>query len=342
MKDFRLNENGMYICEECNASFTCKENVSKHVKYHNMTLNDYYTKWLKEPGDGFCKECGKSISLKHIYCSIECKRVGAGKKTSFTAKQKRIKIKKTFKFTCLECNEKFKTSLSLNKHIIKIHNIKIYYDKFLKKENEGNCKICNTTTKFSGRIKYGYNWCCSKICSDKYRYIARTQTNLKNFGVKNVFEIPEVKKKIKNSMTTHFGVDNNMKCKEGRDAYSKSINNKYGVNWPLQNREILEKGQKSAKTLKQFNEKIWYQGTYELDFLTKYCDTYPDIQRGPSINYENKIYHPDFYIPSLNLIIEIKSSWTLDKNEMKLKSDATINAGYKFIMILDKNYHEFQ
>jgi len=43
----------------------------------------------------------------------------------------------------------------------------------------------------------------------------------------------------------------------------------------------------------------------------------------------------------LNLIIEIKSSWTLDKKEEKQKRKATINEGYQYLLILDKNYPNF-
>ena len=55
-----------------------------------------------------------------------------------------------------------------------------------------------------------------------------------------------------------------------------------------------------------------------------------------------KIYHSDFYIPSLNLIIEIKSSWTLKlDNEIKQKKNYCIKSGYKYIMIKNKNYNRF-
>ena len=68
------------------------------------------------------------------------------------------------------------------------------------------------------------------------------------------------------------------------------------------------------------------------------------MQRGPSIKYgKNKIYHPDFYIPLLNLIIEIKSSWTLNgnKDETYEKEKATIANGFNYIMIIDKDYEKF-
>ena len=54
-------------------------------------------------------------------------------------------------------------------------------------------------------------------------------------------------------------------------------------------------------------------------------------------------YYPDFYISKFNLIIEIKSAYTLEiqKELNDLKFAATKDAGYNFICIVDKNYEEF-
>lgn len=95
------------------------------------------------------------------------------------------------------------------------------------------------------------------------------------------------------------------------------------------------------------NTNIWYQGSYELDFLEKYYDKYPDIQKGPSIKYEFnnkiKIYHPDFYIPSLNLIIEIKSSFWYKVHNLSIieKEKATVANGFNYIIIINKDYSIF-
>jgi very-short-patch-repair endonuclease len=65
-----------------------------------------------------------------------------------------------------------------------------------------------------------------------------------------------------------------------------------------------------------------------------------DIRRAPSINYKFndkiKVYHPDFYIPSLNLIVEIKSSYFYKKYEEKIKSKekGVISNGFNYIIIL--------
>jgi len=62
-----------------------------------------------------------------------------------------------------------------------------------------------------------------------------------------------------------------------------------------------------------------------------------------TFNGKNKVYHPDFYIPSLNLIVEIKNSYLAekDKEQIELKKQASINSGFKYIMIINKNYTQF-
>ena len=351
MKNIKIDKDGLFVCEECGDKFSSRENLSKHVKHHNMSVKNYYKKWILEEGDDKCKICGNDIPLNRKYCSIKCKRKGAGIKSSETFKKKRDKIKQSYKFICKECDDKFETSIKLNNHIIKIHGKINYYDKWLKTPEEDKCRECGNKTEFTGRIagKYsGYRLCCSKKCKNIYNYKERSKTNIKKYGVENVFQSKEIKEKIKQSCLKKYGVDHNMKCDKGKQEYMNSMNEKYGVDWPLQNKNILEKNQKSAKTLKQYkNTDLWYQGSYELDFLEKYYDKFPDIKRGPSIKYKfkdkNKVYHSDFIIPSLNLIIEIKSSWTLNVDEeINEKKKASIKSGFKYLMILDKAYFDLK
>jgi hypothetical protein len=57
----------------------------------------------------------------------------------------------------------------------------------------------------------------------------------------------------------------------------------------------------------------------------------------------NSNYYPDFYLPKYNLVIEIKSWWTYERNIYlnKRKIRKTKEAGYKFLMIKDKKYSKF-
>lgn len=96
--------------------------------------------------------------------------------------------------------------------------------------------------------------------------------------------------------------------------------------------------------MKKF-ENLHYQGTYELDFLTKYYNQ--DLKNGPTIRFnfenENKIYFSDFYYEPLNLIIEIKSEYYYNKYLSKnlAKQKACLEQGYDFIFVINKDYSEF-
>ena len=123
---------------------------------------------------------------------------------------------------------------------------------------------------------------------------------------------------------------------------------KYGVKNVQQYKEIFDKQQKTAKCSIQFKDtKIHYRASYELDFLEKYYHIYKDIQNAPLIKYKfkdkHKIYFPDFFIPSLNLIVEIKNSYLSKrfKTQLVAKKKATISNGFNYIMITNKRYNKF-
>jgi len=128
----------------------------------------------------------------------------------------------------------------------------------------------------------------------------------------------------------------------------KTCIEKYGVKNVQQNKEVFEKQQKTAKCSFQFkNTNIHYRASYELDFLEKYYNMFSDIQNAPFIKYKfknkNKIYFPDFFIPSLNLIVEIKNSYLAKrfKTQLVAKKKATITNGFNYIMITNKHYNKF-
>ena len=55
------------------------------------------------------------------------------------------------------------------------------------------------------------------------------------------------------------------------------------------------------------------------------------------------MYHSDYFIPSKNLIVEIKNSYLAKKykNNIEMKKQSAIINGYNYIMIVDKNYSVF-
>jgi hypothetical protein len=120
----------------------------------------------------------------------------------------------------------------------------------------------------------------------------------------------------------------------------------------MQNAEFAEKASKNAYNPKEFKfpcgNTIQVQG-YE-PFLLKnlveegyiYEDIITKRTDVPEIWYEqnNKQhrYYCDIYIPKINTIYEVKSTWTYEKDieDIPLKKQACIDAGYLFeILVYD-------
>lgn len=88
------------------------------------------------------------------------------------------------------------------------------------------------------------------------------------------------------------------------------------------------------------NKEVYLHSSFELDYAKELDDKQIDyevefkhIKYWDSQKQEYRCAIPDFYIPSENLIVEIKSSWTLDKQNMKDKMKAYLDLGYKFKLI---------
>ena len=92
------------------------------------------------------------------------------------------------------------------------------------------------------------------------------------------------------------------------------------------------------------NKEVYLRSSYELDYAKEldnkqidYDVEFKRIKYWDSQRNEYRCAIPDFYIPSTNTIVEIKSTWTLDKQNMKDKMKAYQDLGYNFKLICDHN-----
>jgi hypothetical protein len=189
------------------------------------------------------------------------------------------------------------------------------------------------------------------------------KTCIKRYGLKHYSQTEEYKKRCKKTCLEKYGTEssnsnNQVKEKKKKTKLEKYSNEnyinlekmkqtsfeKYGVNYPIQNIDIFNKQRISGFKLKHYKEtNLTYQGSYELDFLEKFSDKI-NIKNGTTIKYStNKVYFPDFFISELNLIIEIKSEYTLNLHKEKNleKQKACLEQGFNFIFIIDKDYTKF-
>ncbi|MFW6311882.1 MAG: DUF7487 domain-containing protein [Nanoarchaeota archaeon] len=320
MKDLNTDIDGKYLCEECGSSFIKKRSLATHIQLKHDKYK-YYLSFLYDKKDDECLLCGKKTKFISAIRGFEnfCCKEHRFKHSSKKRKENLLKqYGVEYNWQRDDVKEKIKQS-----HIKKFGGIGFAVEKLRE-------KTLDTIEKKYGKRNYlniekSKNTRKKRYGDENYTNREKAhKTNLEKYGNKSpLWGVEQIKKKKKTWLE------------------------KYGVENPLQNKEVLDKNLKSRRKIKKFNSSgLTYQGSYELDFLEKFYDKI-DVENAPSIPYifenKNKVYHPDFYIPSKNLIIEIKSTYILklDK-EIKYKEKACLNNGYEYMLILEKNYSDFK
>ena len=297
----------------------------------------------------------------HFKINVKCDKCGKEKEMMF-----KTYVKNTNNFEkdylCTKCCKlrKNKTMFKLygKEHALQIKTFKQKYTETLNKNYGVSVPLSN------------------KNIRDKFE-----KTMLNNYNVKHALQNIEFLEKLKNNdglfyvETEEFKEKSTKTCniKYNKNYYIQTTNfrelsktfflNKYGVSYqhvrhlsvlfpficnPMQVEDIFNKSLLAGLKIKKFkNYDIFYQGSYEFDFL-EYCEQLGlinSIKRGPTINYDfcdrNHVYFPDFIFK--DLVIEIKSSYIykLHFNKNITKQKYCIDNGYDHIFIIDKNYIEF-
>lgn len=213
-----------------------------------------------------------------------------------------------------------------------------------------SCDVCFSEKVISYKL---YNYCISKhniyTCNGICSNIKREKTNIKLFGSKSWMQIPENYQKYKEIIFKKTGYDNIFKSPISQEKFRNTIRKRYGVSELSHSEEIYKNQQISGFSMKKHKETgLYYRGTYELNFLDYCFSKNIDISQGKRFSYiinnKNHYYFSDFLLSSKNLIIEIKSSYYwkkyLDINIAKM--DSVKNNGYGYLLILNKNYDEFE
>ena len=284
-----------------------------------------------------CENCGKEHDGSYgsgRFCSKECARAFSSKNTTGQLKEakcidcgKIIYIGKRAsdkKCRCEECNKNHP------KLICKICGRE--YNKY-----EGGCQneFCkkHNLLQFKTLIKY-FGFDKNKLgtleVENEFRRIRNLLYDLywnkeltgeeisKMFNYKNSHNIIQSIFNYLNIKTRNFSEATTNALLKGR------MNNKEGWHITWNNKEVYLR---SSFELDYANELDNKQINYEVEFFhIKYLDTQ---------NNKFRCAIPDFYLPDTNTIVEIKSSWTLDKQNMIDKMKAYKDLGYNFKLICD-------
>lgn len=302
-----------------------------------------YLKFTKNETDIYCcKKCNNvkvrrtNLEKYGVVCNsqLESNKKMVKEKWENKTEDEKILILNNRKETCLE---KYGVDCYTKTDEYKIKSIETCLERY-GVENPSYCEIVKEK-----RVK-------TKL--ENFGFINNSQTNEWKERISEIWknktkeELDKILENTKNTCNLKYGVDHYTKTDEHKIRFRKTCLEKYGFESPMQSDIIFNKQQKSGLKSKKYNNTdLYYRGTYELDFLEKYYDKLK-IEKLESIQYflnnKSHYYHPDFYLPEYNLIIEVKSSYTynyeLDKNLSK--KEYSIKNGYNFMFIIDKDYRD--
>lgn len=219
--------------------------------------------------------------------------------------------------------------------------------------------------------KYGDE--CSFRSETVKRNIKNSFTQKYGDGITNPSQVPEIRERANNSIfNTHgvrnagqtqnaiqaridkFGVENPFSCEDIQRKIRETNFHRYNAEYPMQCPAIFDKAIKhrSYKYLASNGKEYVLQGyeKYALeDLLKRYEEN--DIIHGASeirkyvkfqytLNNKLRNYFPDFYVISENLVVEVKSAFTLkyEKEKNDLKRESVLKSGVNFqFWVYDKN-----
>ena len=124
--------------------------------------------------------------------------------------------------------------------------------------NFGLCPVCGKRCGFK-RLKSGYYIYCSLKCSgiDKNTGEKRKKTVNEKYGVDNVSQLEEVKKRVRKTSLLHYGVENPSQTESIKKKKSKTTYLHYGVENPSQAESIKKK--KEETCFKNYGVKYPFQ-----------------------------------------------------------------------------------
>lgn len=283
-----------------------------------------------------CKNCGKEFTEKYSkwsngdFCSKKCARVYS-----------RGKIKTGTKIVqCIDCGKEIEVDKRASAKLCKCNKCKekIKYCKICGQKKCLRKDVCKKTNIFPSLIKYfGFDGC--KIGTvEVYEEFDRIVNLLKEDYFDNFLSSLQMAEKYHHNHVGNFnkildslGIQKRTLSKALLNAIVKgnlkvSSNTKYKHGWH-----------------KTWNgKKFFYRSSYELDYA-KYLDKLKidyEMEKLRLLYWDSekqiqRVAIPDFYLTETNEIVEIKSKYTYDEQNMKDKAKSYKEHGYNFKLILE-------
>lgn len=305
----------MLECQYCNETFGNKGGLGIHEKHcMDNPESDYRSR---------CKECGDIIHSSKDFCGESCAN-GYNSRGRELSEDHKSKI-----------SEKLKTQ-------------KLWQEKGKNSSLYSECVSCNKKFDSEGRSEY---------CNECFNYTGRREL-YKGFGFLEDGNLKKANKKLKKFLYKEYIVKEKSTYKLEKEY---GVHN-YSINSFLKNEGIKVRNSSEALSLAVENgnigffeggcfdqglhetwigREVFLRSSYEKKFAEKLDKKKIDYDvESKSFSYKDKNgdsrkYIPDFYLPEYKMIIEIKSEYTLEREEYTDKKVKSVeNSDYEFEMLI--------
>ena len=320
--------------------------MTSDIKYNIDLLNN------------FCKENNlnilENLENSKVNCNIKLTSKCINKDCNDFFNKKFHILYKTKIFTCKKCTiekslkkcketilDKYGVEYICQTQEIKDKKIATCLKKYGVNNVAQNIDIKNKT-KQTNRLKY----------IEKHnnlpptQIIDKKQVIFEKYGTYDFRNSDYIKNKIRQTVLERYGVDHISKSKEIQSIKRQSCMNKYGVEFAVQHPEISDKICTNGFRMKDYllpsgkiikvqgyepfalNDIINIEKINEDDIITG-CKNVPTIWYNDLEGKKHR-HFVDIFIPSKNKCLEIKSSWTVKKENVFLKQKAAKELGYNY------------
>ena len=179
----------------------------------------------------------------------------------------------------------------------------------------------NPSSKTFGQLLKSGSYC--ELCTEKNKQEKMKTTNLERRGVEYASQDPVFRDKCKATSMERYGFEHPMKNSEFSEKVSHNAYKAYDYNYPSGKTIRLQGYEKFAI------DDLLAQNINEDDIITKRTEVPQCFYKDSEGNIHR--YYVDILIQSQKLCIEVKSTWTLEKNKEKVvfTKKALEDLGYK-------------
>lgn len=313
-----------YLNKRYHDSFSLKETLIR-MKYHidvhpKCPVCGNFTKFYGFKNLMFANHCSNKCTQLDSETKIKFKQT-CFKKYGVDAPMKSSKIKEKSKQVCLEkygvenISQFFETKEKYKQTCLEKYNVDNPF-KLEKTKINSHSKEAKEKQRKTCLEKYGVeNSFQSKEVRQKYK-----ENYKRKYGVENPFQNEIIKEKIKQTCLEKYGVDRAIKSDLVKEKCKQTCLEKYGSSSPMKNPYIVNKS-----INKRIQNNTWSTSKPEEELYLYIKERFPSVKR----QYKDKEryqYFCDFYIPELDLFLELNGTWTHGNHpyDMNSKEDNSI------------------